>query len=144
MGNFDNNDNIDAAPDKDSIKEENKISFAIRGAVFKVYNTLGPGLLESVYEAALAHELRKLGMEVKTEVDFPVNYDTIQLELGFRLDMIVNDLVIVEIKSVETLAKIHYKQLLTYLRLTDKKLGLLINFNESNLINAIKRVANGL
>ena len=134
----------DIANYADSEKAENKLSFAIRGAAFKVYNALGPGLLESVYEAALAYELEKDGFQVKTQVDVPVHYENINLDIGFRLDMIVNDLVIIEIKSVETLTKVHYKQLLTYLRLTGKKLGLLINFNEENLNNSIKRVVNGL
>jgi len=134
----------DIANYADSEKAENKLSFAIRGAAFKVYNALGPGLLESVYEATLAYELEKDGFKVKTQVDVPVHYENINLDIGFRLDMIVNDLVIIEIKSVETLTKVHYKQLLTYLRLTGKKLGLLVNFNEENLNDSIKRVVNGL
>ena len=88
----------DIANYADSEKAENKLSFAIRGAAFKVYNALGPGLLESVYEAALAYELEKDGFQVKTQVDVPVHYENINLDIGFRLDMIVNDLVIIEIK----------------------------------------------
>lgn len=124
--------------------KENDISYDIRGAAFKVHKELGPGLLESVYEATLAYELRELGYEVKTQVGVPVIYNDIKLEIGFRLDLLVNDLVIIEIKSVEDLSKVHYKQLLTYLKLTDKKLGLLINFNSSDLKGSIKRIVNNL
>ena len=123
---------------------ENEISYAVRGAAFKVHSTLGPGLLESVYEAALAFELRKAGYEVQRQLGIPVRYSDVDLELGFRLDLLINSKVIVEIKSVEVLAQVHYKQLLTYLRLSDKRLGLLINFNEASLTNSIKRIVNGL
>lgn len=123
---------------------ENDISYAVRGAAFKVHTTLGPGLLESVYEAALEYELKKEGFEVRTQVGIPVVYEGQNLDLGFRLDLIVNETIIVEIKSVEAINDLHYKQLLTYLRLTKKKLGLLINFNSPLLKDAIKRVVNGL
>ncbi len=123
---------------------ENDISYAVRGAAFKVNSTLGPGLLESVYHAALAYELRKSGFEIRTEVGVPVIYDEQDLGLGFRLDIIVNEAVIVEVKSVESFAPVHYKQLLTYLRLSKKKLGLMINFNSESLTNSIKRIANGM
>lgn len=123
---------------------ENDISYAIRGASFKVHAVLGPGLLESVYHAALAYELRKSGFEIRTEVGVPVIYDDQDLGLGFRLDIIVNETVIVEVKSVEAIAPIHYKQLLTYLKLSDKKLGLLINFNNILVKDGIKRVINGV
>ena len=113
--------------------KENDISYDVRGAAFKIHKELGPGLLESVYEAALAYELREMGYDVKTQVAAPMYYNDIKFEIGFRLDILVNDLVIIEIKSVEALAGVHYKQLLTYLKLTDKKLGLLINFNSANL-----------
>ncbi len=96
--------------------KENDISYDIRGAIFKVYNNLGPGLLESVYEKALAYEIRKLGRNVKTQVALPVVYEDQSVELGFRLDLVVDGLVIVEIKSVEALAPVHHKQLLTYLK----------------------------
>ena len=125
-------------------KSENKISYNIRGAAYKVYKNLGPGLLESVYEAAMAYELRKAGHKVRTQVALPVKYETEKLELGFRLDILVDKLVIVEIKSVDALAPVHYKQLLTYLRLTDLKLGLLINFNADDLGKNIKRIVNNL
>ncbi|CAN5312443.1 GxxExxY protein [soil metagenome] len=123
---------------------ENDISYAIRGAAFSVHSTLGPGLLESVYEAALAYELISAGFTVRTQVGLPVIYKSEKLELGFRLDILVNESVIVEIKSIESLHDLHYKQLLTYLRLSNKKLGLLINFNCPLLKDSIKRVVNGL
>lgn len=124
------------------MKEEDNISYDVRGAAFKVYNGLGPGLLESVYEAVLGYELSKLNRKVQVQLPIPVVYEEVKLNLGFRLDMLVDQLVIVEIKSVETLLPVHHKQLLTYLRLANKKLGLLINFNEEPL--KIVRVVNGL
>lgn len=123
---------------------ENDISFDIRGAAFKVHTNLGPGLLESVYELALAHELRKMGHDVKSQVGLPFIYDDIKLETGYRIDLLVDDLVIVEIKSVDALADVHHKQLLTYLKLSGKKLGLLINFNVALLKEAIVRIVNNL
>lgn len=113
----------------------NDLTYKIRGAMFKVHNELGPGLLESVYEAALVYELLQAGLDAKTQVGVPVNYNGVQLELGFRMDVLVNDVVIVEIKSVETLHDVHKKQLLTYLKLTGKKLGLLVNFNAASLVD---------
>jgi GxxExxY protein len=124
--------------------KENEISFAVRGAAFKVYNALGPGLLESVYEVALTYELRKMGHEVKNQVAVPMVYAELKLDVGFRLDLLVDELVIVELKSVEALLEVHHKQLLTYLRLTNKKLGLLINFNAQNLKDNIIRIVNNL
>ena len=123
---------------------ENDISYAIRGAAFNVYNELGPGLLESVYEAALAFELKQNKHQVQTQLALPVEYHGQKLELGFRIDLMVDDAVIVEVKSVEALLPVHYKQLLTYLRLTNCKLGLLINFNTEDLKNNIKRLVNNL
>ena len=123
---------------------ENDISYAIRGAAFKVHTELGPGLLESVYETALAYELRKEGLGVITQLGVPVIYDEIKMEQGFRMDLLVEDKVIVEIKSVEILSDVHHKQLLTYLKLSEKKLGLLINFNVTSLKNSITRIVNGL
>lgn len=125
-------------------KLENKISYDIRGAIYKVYQNLGPGLLESVYEAALSYELIKIGRKVKTQVSLPVKYEDQIMELGFRLDLLVDDLVIVEIKSVEALAPVHHKQLLTYLKLTGLKLGLLVNFNTDDINKAIVRIVNNL
>ena len=113
----------------------NDISYKIRGAIFTVYNELGPGLLESVYEVALLFELRSLGLEVRHQVGFPVHYKDVELEMGFRMDLLVENQVVIEVKSVEALHDVHKKQLLTYLRLANKKLGILVNFNVNNLID---------
>jgi GxxExxY protein len=126
------------------MRTENEISYLVRGAAFTVYNKLGPGLLESVYEQALAYELRKLGLQVDCQIGIPMQYEEIRFDVGFRLDILVEDLVIVEIKSVEAIQDVHPKKLLTYLRLTDKKLGLLINFNISSIDKSIIRIVNHL
>ena len=123
---------------------ENEISGIIVDAAFKIHTTLGPGLLESVYEAVLAYELRKRGLEVDAQQSVPIRYDDVYFDEGFRLDLLVEDKVIVEIKSIEEVAPIHKKQLLTYLRLKDKRLGLLINFNTELIKQGITRTANGL
>jgi len=123
---------------------ENDISYLIRGAAFKVHSALGPGLLESVYEVALSHELKTVGLDVRNQVGIPFIYSEIKFDIGFRLDIIVNDKVIIEIKSVEALQEVHHKQLLTYLKLTNKKLGLLINFNIVSLKYGIVRIVNNL
>ena len=123
---------------------ENDISYDVRGAAFQVHNTLGPGLLESVYEKALSYELEEMGYTVERQVNIPMTYKEIEFEVGFRLDLLVNDLVIIEIKSVENLMDVHHKQLLTYLKLTEKKLGLLINFNAPTLGRSIVRIVNKL
>lgn len=107
-------------------------------------NELGPGLLESVYETALAYELEQLGYHVRRQIGIPMLYKEINFDVGFRLDLLINELVIVEVKSVETLLDVHHKQLLTYLKLSNKKLGLLINFNSSTLKNSITRIVNNL
>ncbi len=122
---------------------ENEIATAVVDAAFKIHTTLGPGLFESVYEAALEFELQKRGLSVVHQVGLPVHYEEVRLELGFRVDLIVDGKVIVEIKSVEVLAPVHKKQLLTYLRLTDLRLGLLINFNVELIKHGIQRVING-
>jgi GxxExxY protein len=124
--------------------EENDISYIIRGAIFKIYTHLGPGLLESVYVSTLEYELKKAGLKVMREARLPVVYDGVILDLGFRLDLLINDLVIIEVKSVETLAEVHHKQLITYLRLSNKKLGILVNFNCSDIEKGIFRKVNGL
>ena len=124
--------------------EENDITYKIRGCIFAVYRNLGPGLLESVYEAALVYELKKNNLEVKSQVPLPVIYEGIKLEVGFRLDILVEEKVIIEIKTVEDFSKVHYKQLLTYLKLSDKKVGILVNFNCDNISENIKRVVNNL
>lgn len=123
---------------------ENDISYKIRGAIFNVHNNLGPGLLESVYVAALRYELRTQNLQVLTEVPIPVYYGDEKLDVGFRLDLLVNHKVLIEVKSVENLAEVHHKQVLTYLKLTNLKLGILVNFNEVNIINGIYRKVNGL
>ena len=111
----------------------NELSFKIRRAIFNVHSSLGPGLLESVYVAALTYELSGLNLSVQAQLGLPVNYNGITLELGFRIDLLVQNEVIVEVKSVEPLHDVHKKQLLTYLKLANKKLGLLVNFNVSSL-----------
>jgi GxxExxY protein len=113
----------------------NELTYKIRGAIFKVHNSLGPGLLESVYEAALGHELLQSGLSIQTQQGVPVNYNGIKLELDFRLDILVEDIVIIEVKSVELLHDVNKKQLLTYLKLTGKKIGLLVNFNVTSLVD---------
>ena len=123
---------------------ENEISKHILDAAFKVHTQLGPGLLESVYEVAMAHELRLAGLKVERQAPITISYDGVIFDEGFRADLLVQDSVIVELKSVESLKPVFAKQLLSYLRLADKKLGLLINFNEESLKNGIKRIANGM
>ena len=123
---------------------ENEISYIIRGCIFKVYNELGPGLLESAYEAALVYELKLAGLDVVCQLGLPFQYETIQLDIGYRIDILVNDAVIVEVKSVENLTGVHFKQVVTYLKLSNKKLGLLVNFNTSKMEDSIKRIVNNL
>lgn len=123
---------------------ENEISYLIRGAIYKVYNNIGPGLLESVYETALVYELRKIGLNVKSQLGLPFIYEELKMEVGFRIDIFVENKVIVEVKSVEHLAELHYKQLLTYLKLSGVKLGLLVNFNTSEINENIIRIVNHL
>lgn len=123
---------------------ENEISYAIRGAIFNVYNNLGPGLFESVYVSALKYELNKTGYIAETQVELPVWYNGIRLEGGFRIDILVNNLVIIEVKSIEKLAEVHHKQMLTYLRLANKRLGILVNFNSNNIRESIFRKVNNL
>lgn len=122
--------------------EINDITGIIIDEAIKLHNDLGPGLPESVYEEVLTHCLNKRGLDVKRQVPIPVFYDGIKMEVGFRADMIVENSVIIEIKSVEILAPVHHKQLLTYLKLTDISVGLIINFNEALLKNGIKRIVN--
>ena len=123
---------------------ENEIATIVVDAALRVHRTLGPGLLESVYQAALNHELQKRGLRVVQQRGVPVYYDGVKLDVGFRLDLIVAEKVIIEIKSVEALAPIHRKQLETYLRLTNLHLGLLLNFNVELMKNGIQRVVNRL
>ncbi len=123
---------------------ENEIAKEIVNAAYKVHTTLGPGLLESVYRAAMQYELRNQGLQVEIEYPIPVIYQSIRLEVGFRADLFVENKVIVELKSLETIHPIHKKQLLTYIRLADKHLGLLINFGALLIKDGISRVVNGL
>jgi len=123
---------------------ENEISYKIIGAALEIHSALGPGLLESVYESTLGYELKLLGLKIETQVPKPLVYKEIKLEVGYRIDMLVEDKVIVEIKSIETLAPVHFSQTLTYLKLSDKKLALLINFNTKYLKEGIHRIVNNL
>lgn len=122
---------------------ENEISKIAIGCSLKVHKTLGPGLLESVYQGALAYELNKNGLSVEVEKDIPVIYENIKFDKGFRADIVINNKVLLELKSVKKLEDIHFKQTLTYLKLTGIKLGLVINFNEVLLKNGLKRIING-
>ena len=119
-----------------------EITYEIRGAIYDVYKALGPGLLESVYEEALCFELEQRGLKVERQKQVPIVYKGNLLETELRLDVLVEDKVIVELKSVEEMKKVFSKQLLTYLRLMDKKVGLLVNFNTDNILNAMKRIVN--
>ena len=123
---------------------ENEIAKEVVDAAFRVHTKLGPGLLESVYEVVLAHELKKKGFSIIRQKAVPVKYDDLVFDVGFRADIIVEDLVILELKSVEATVPVHKKQLLTYLRLADKKLGLLINFGAPLIKNGVSRIVNGL
>jgi GxxExxY protein len=123
---------------------ENDITKLIIGASIEVHKELGPGLLESVYEHCLVHELLKLGLDVQRQFPLPVVYKGERLDVGFRIDLWVNEMVIVEVKTVEKLTDVHLAQILTYLKLSKCKLGLLINFNELKLTDGIRRVANQL
>ena len=123
---------------------ENQIAALVVDAALKIHRTLGPGLLESVYQATLTYELQKRGLQVIEQETLPVYYETVKLDLGFRVDLVVDNRVVVEIKSVEGVNPVHYKQLLTYLRLMDLRLGLLINFNVELIKDGIHRVVNRL
>jgi GxxExxY protein len=123
---------------------ENEIAKIVVDIALKLHVALGPGLLESVYLAVFAHELRKCGLKVEVEKPIPVVYESVKLEIGFRADLVVEDKVIIELKSVEAISDVHKKQLLTYLKLTGLKLGLLINFGQEVLKENIKRIVNGL
>ena len=123
---------------------ENEIATQVVDAAYQVHTRLGPGLFESVYEVALAHELGKRGLHVERQVPISIQYDSIRFDEGFRADMIIENKVILELKSIEEVSRVHKKQLLTYLRLADKRLGLLINFGAELIKNGISRVVNGL
>ena len=122
----------------------NDISGKIVDAAFQIHTKLGPGLLESVYEAILARELANLGFKIERQKPIAIEWDGLQFDEGFRADLIVNDCIVIELKSIETLTAVHSKQLLTYLRLLDYPLGLLINFGAPLIKDGIKRIANNL
>ena len=123
---------------------ENEVATQIVDAAYRIHTSLGPGLLESVHEVVLAYDLEKRGLRVVRQQPVPIIYQGVRIEIGFRADLIVEDVVIVEIKSVEVVAPVHKKQLLTHLRLADKRLGLLINFNVALIKEGITRIANGM
>jgi len=123
---------------------ENRIAKQVVDAAFQIHSRLGPGLFESVYETVLAHELQKRGLRVARQVSIPIRYDDLVFKDAFRLDLLVDDLVIVELKSIEQLAPVHKKQVITYLKLAEKRLGLLINFGEILIKDGIVRLVNGL
>lgn len=123
---------------------ENQISYIARGCIFNVYNSLGPGLLESACEAALMFELKKSGLDASNQIALPMVYETVKVDVGYRLDILVEKKVIIEIRSVETILDVHHKQLITYLKLSGLKLGLLVNFNTTNIAKSIYRKVNGL
>lgn len=123
---------------------ENELSHKIIGAALEIHKALGPGLLESVYETTLAFDLREMGLEVKTQIGLPVVYRQLTMDAGYRIDLLVENKVIIEIKSVETLLPVHFSQTLTYAKLSGTKLALLINFNSAKLKDGIHRIANNL
>ena len=121
----------------------NVVTESILGAAMKVHSALGPGLLESAYQACLAYELRKKEFDVKAQVELPVVYENVRIDLGYRIDLLVNDLVIVELKCVEKMLPVHEAQIISYLRLSRKNVGLLINFHVRHLRDGIKRFVEG-
>ena len=121
---------------------QNEITYEIRGAIYDVYKALGPGLLESVYEEALVYELEQRGLNVERQKQVPINYKGNMLNSELRLDLLVEDSVIVELKSVEEMKKVFAKQLLTYLRLMNKNVGILVNFNTDNILASMSRIMN--
>ena len=124
--------------------ELNQISGKIIECAIKIHRALGPGMLESAYEACLFYELHKSGLKVEKQLTLPIIYDGVKIDAGYRIDLFVEDEVIVELKAVEILHPIHKAQLLSYLKLSDKKLGLLINFNVKLLMDGVQRVVNNL
>ena len=123
---------------------ENELSSIIIGAAIEVHTQLGPGLLESVYETCLYYELKEIGLKVERQVNLPLKYKNLHLDSGLRLDLLVQDKVIIELKAVQELCDVHVAQTLTYLKLTDLKLGLLINFNEARLKQGLRRIVNNM
>ena len=123
---------------------ENEIGRIIVDSAFNVHVALGPGLLESVYEVCLDYEITKRGLKVEKQVVIPIKYDNMNFEIGFRADLVVEDKVIIELKAIETVTNAHKKQILTYIKLADKRLGYLINFSEALIKDGITRVVNNL
>jgi len=123
---------------------ENDISYEVIGIAIELHRTIGPGLLESAYENALAYDLRENGFIVQQQVSLPFVYKGVNMEVGYRVDLIINDIVLIELKSVDSLAPVHFAQTLTYLKLSNIKLGLLINFNSKLLKDSIHRIVNKL
>ena len=121
----------------------NQLTSRIIASAMKVHSILGPGLLESTYHACLLHELQKQGLRVESQVGLPVVYDGEQIELGYRIDLIVNDLVILEIKCVEAINPVHQAQLLSYMRLSGRRVGLIINFHVAHLRDGVRRLVDG-
>ena len=130
--------------EESSVRTENEIAKVVVDSCFHIHSRLGPGLLESVYEAVLAKDLARRGLRVSRQIPVPIVWDGLSFDEGFRADLIVGDKVIIELKSVERTPPVHAKQLLTYLRLLDKRLGLLVNFGAALMKDGITRVANGL
>ena len=126
------------------MKIEDEISYKIRGAIFNVFNKLGPGLLESAYEVALRIELEEIGCQVQTQVYLPIVYDGITIPNAFRIDMLVDDKVIVELKAVASMQEVFFSQLMTYLKLTGLKLGILVNFKTTDISKSVYRRVNNL
>lgn len=122
--------------------EVNDLTKTIIGAAIEVHRTLGPGLLESTYEACLFYELEQIGLFVERQVELPVKYKNVRVEIGYRIDLLVENQVIIEVKSVKELLPVHMAQMITYLKISNKSKGLLMNFNEAKLINGIKRISN--
>ncbi len=129
---------------KQSSMDENELSYRVIGIALELHKNIGPGLLESAYENALAHDLFEAGFETKQQVAMPFDYKGKRMDIGYRLDIVVERKLILEIKSVEILAPVHYSQVLTYLKLSEMKLGLLINFNTKLLKEGIHRIVNNL
>ncbi len=122
--------------------EVNDLTKTIIGAAIEVHRTLGPGLLESTYEACLFYELEQMGLFVERQVELPVKYKNVRVEIGYKLDLLVENQVIIEVKSVKELLPVHMAQMITYLKISNKSKGLLMNFNEAKLIDGVKRISN--
>ena len=122
--------------------EVNDLTKTIIGAAIEVHRTLGPGLLESTYEACLFYELEQMGLFVERQVELPVKYKNVRVEIGYRIDLLVENQVIIEVKSVKELLPVHMAQMITYLKISNKSKGLLMNFNVAKLIDGVKRISN--